>query len=85
MRPCTTGMSLVLKEKMRIGPMSGGRVGSTWSIFSETFMRMTSISCPQLNSMKKRAPSAVVVELSFLTPERVDRISSTGLVISFSI
>jgi len=29
MRPCTTGMSLVLKEKMSIGPMSGGRVGST--------------------------------------------------------
>jgi len=78
-------MSLVLNEKMRIGPMSGGSVGSTWSIFSETFMRMTSISWPQLNSMKNCAPSASVVELSFLTPDRVERISSTGLVISFSI
>ncbi len=48
-------------------------------------MRMTSISWPQVNSIKKSAPSAEVVELSFLTPERVDRISSTGLVISFSI
>ena len=83
-RAWTTGMSEVLKEKMRISPVPAGRSGLICSTFSPTCMRTMSSSCPHSNSRKKSAPSALASEFSFFTPESVERISSMGLVISFS-
>src|SRR5436309_5683946 len=85
MRDWTTGMSLVLKEKMIGSPIPGGRVGRTWSIFSLTSMRTMSRFCPHLNWSWNSALSAVEVDPRRFTPGMVARASSTGLVICFSI
>src|SRR6266700_6346946 len=85
MRDWTTGMSLVLKEKMIGSPIPGGRVGRTWSIFSLTSMRTMSRFCPHLNWSWNSALSAIEVEPRRFTPGMVARASSTGLVICFSI
>ena len=85
MRDCTTGMSLVLNEKIRTSPIPGGRLDFTWSIFSLTFIRTMSRFCPHLNCIWNSALSAVEVEPRRFTPGIVARTSSTGLVICFSI
>src|SRR3989454_1852305 len=85
MRDWTTGMSLVLKEKMIGSPIPGGRVGRTWSIFSLTSMRTMSRFCPHLNWSWNSTLSAVEVDPRRFTPGVVARASSSGLVICFSI
>src|SRR6267143_7289905 len=84
MRDWTTGMSLVLNEKMIGSPIPCGSAGLTWSIFSLTSMRTMSRFCPHLNSSWNSALSAVEVDPRRFTPGMVARASSTGLVICFS-
>ncbi len=84
MRPCTTGMSVVLNEKISTSPTSAGSEDRTWSIFSETCMRTMSSSWPQSNSRITIAPSASDVVVILRMPERVESTSSIGLVISRS-